>query len=327
MPRKDVAETGVVIGFSNHRPEIVPLAARFMAQVDTVCLEEPPSKAFLPMLTRELGVEDYLLTLDLEYPEFSRRMCALLQELYEKGKRIVQVEPYLESLISIHERFAEGASPGDLPGGTALSTVYRAEHEATAALLAFYKAVSGGFDEVVHAVKRFARCDARRFAIRDRMRAEALAPWISRNRPVYVEAGQMHFALAGLLRKLLPGSVRILPRYLTAPKARALGGPAHLYGPGDILTLLYIFHPSGRDAREDLLAARALVYNKLIEKEETQEEDDTFFHTHDEIRVLRTTRKLDLEDCRHLYPSLRRMRSEEARKMVDDYLEFRRSPR
>ena len=53
--------------------------------------------------------------LDLEHPEFSRRMCVLLRELHRKGKRIVQVEPYPEHLISIHERFAEGAAPADLP--------------------------------------------------------------------------------------------------------------------------------------------------------------------------------------------------------------------
>jgi len=321
MPGEGIIDGDAVIGFSNHRPETVPFAAGFMECFDTICLEDPPSKAFVPMLDQEMAVEDYLLTLDLEYPEFSRRMCNLLREMHRKGKRIVQVEPYLEHLLSIHERFAAGAAPADLPEDTPVSVVYRAEHEATAALLAFYKAVAcAGFDEVVRAVKRFARVDARRFVIRDRMRAEALAPVIARDRSVYVEAGQMHFALPGFLRTLLSGAPRILPRFLTAPTARALGGPAHLYGPGDVLTLLYIFHPHGRDAREDLLAARALVYNKLIEKEETQEEDDALFHTRDEIRVLRTVQRLEVQDCRRLYPILRRVDSGEARRVVKDYL-------
>ena len=52
--------------------------------------------------------------------------------------------------------------------------MYRAEHVATKALIDFYRASGRGkFDTTVDAVKRFARADARRFALRDQMRAES----------------------------------------------------------------------------------------------------------------------------------------------------------
>ena len=50
---------------------------------------------------------------------------------------------------------------------------------------------------------------------------------------------------------------------------KSLGISRHLYGPGDILTLRYILRPGQPDPMEELLAARALIYNKLILKEET----------------------------------------------------------
>jgi len=316
------------IGFSTHRPEIVPLAAEQMARFDLICLEEPPSESFLPMLRREIAVEDYLLELDLEYPEFSRRMCRLLRDLHDRGKRVVQVEPFLEHLLAIHERFAAGEAPDDLPRGTPMFDVYEAEREATAALLAFYTAAAGaGFDRVIAAVKRFARSDARRFLLRDRMRARAIAPLISEARSSYVEAGQMHFALQRFLRRILPGTLRVVSRFLAAPQARAFGGPAHLYGPGDVLTLLYLFHPERDQPREDLLAARALVYNKIIEKEESEEGSDGFFHTKDEIQAIRTVRPLSVEDCRTLYPVLRRAGTAESRQAVKDYLRSQRKGR
>jgi hypothetical protein len=198
MSKNDVASGDAFIGFSSHRPEIVPLAAEYMAHAGVICLEEPPSESFLPMLNREVSVEDYLLTLDVGYPEFSRRMCHLLREMHARGKRIVQVEPFLEHLLHIHERFTAGDAPTDLPRGTPLFEVYEAERKATASLISFYAAAAdSGFERVVETVKQFARSDARRFVLRDRMRTLALAPVISREQsPLRMKSGPFEpFAL------------------------------------------------------------------------------------------------------------------------------------
>jgi len=51
----------ISVGFSIHRPEIVPVTARIMEQHDVIFLEEPPEASFENMLNSSLGVEDYLI--------------------------------------------------------------------------------------------------------------------------------------------------------------------------------------------------------------------------------------------------------------------------
>ena len=254
---------------ANHRPETIPLARRLMAAHDTILLEEPPDKRFEPMLDGEIAFDVYLEGQDLEYPEFSRRMARVLRERRQAGARLVQVEPFIDRLLSIHDRFANAEVPRDLPPGTDLYRVYCAEHLATKALIDFYQASgSDNFDTTVDAVKRFAQADARRFALRDQMRAEAMAVLLREPGKTYIEAGQIHYPLWRELRRRLPVGYPLRVHFLMADVVRKLGYRRHLFGPGDLLTLHYRFHPRGQFQAEDLFAARALIYNKLILKEE-----------------------------------------------------------
>ena len=102
------------MGLSLHRPEMIPLISEAMRRSEAIFLEEPPAPGFDQMIRGELSVEDYLLPIDVEYPAFSRDMCCLLRELHAEGKKIHQVEPFIESLLSIHEFFAEGHKPDDV---------------------------------------------------------------------------------------------------------------------------------------------------------------------------------------------------------------------
>ena len=104
----------VTVGLSTHRPEVLPLIAGSMKNHGAIFLEEPPTTGFRQMLNGAMSVDDYLMPIDVEYPEFSRRMCLLLQKLHQKGKHIHQVEPFLNNLIEIHNFFAQGHSPEDL---------------------------------------------------------------------------------------------------------------------------------------------------------------------------------------------------------------------
>jgi len=88
----------ITIGLSVHRPEMIPLIADWMRRHDAIFLEEPPADGFESMLAGALAVDVYLWSLDLEYPAFSRDMCHLLRKLQAKGKKIFQVEPFLEIL-------------------------------------------------------------------------------------------------------------------------------------------------------------------------------------------------------------------------------------
>ena len=306
---------------ANHRPETIPLAQRLMAVHDTILLEEPPDKRFAPMLDGKIAIDAYLEDQDLEYPEFSRRMAQILRERRQAGTRLVQVEPFVDLLLSIHDRFANGEGPRDLPAGSDLYRVYQAEHLATKALLDFYRA-SGrdNFDTTVDAVKRFARADAQRFALRDQMRAEAMVVLLRERGNTYIEAGQIHYPLWHELRKRLPTGYPLRVHFLMAAVVRELGTRRHLFGPGDLLTLYYRFHPQGRFPTEDLLAARALIYSKLILKEEIAADAGAYPHTRDELAVGGATDQLSLDDCRRLYPRVRRASTADSREIVRRYL-------
>jgi hypothetical protein len=201
-----------------------------------------------------------------------------------------------------------------------------AEREATAALIDFYDiSVQGAFGETLDAVKRFARADARRFALRDRMRASAIAPLLDEGGSVYIEAGQIHFPLFRELKRRLPDGYPLSVRFLMADVVKGMGRRRHLYGPGDRLTLLCRFHPERGFAEEDLLAGRALVYSKLIAKEEITHTRDPYPHTRDELRVDAVVRRLDLEDCRRLFPRICRASTAGARETVRRFLDARQA--
>ncbi|MBR9986707.1 MAG: hypothetical protein KFF68_12430 [Desulfosarcina sp.] len=306
---------------ANHRPETIPAAQRLMARHDAVILEEPRDPQFLSMLDGQMSIETYLETQELEYPEFSRRMANILRERHRAGTRLYQIEPFIDHLLAIHERFADGEGPSDLPVGTALHRVYLAEREATAALIDFYAvSTSGTFEATVEAVKRFALSDARRFALRDRMRAAAMVDVITAPGRTYIEAGLIHFPLWHALRRRLPSDFPLRVHFLMADAVRSMGYRSHLYGPGDLLTLHYRFHPQRRFQEEGLLAARALIYSKLIAKEEMIDAGEPYPHTRDELEVGAVTARLTLTDCRRLYPPIRRASTTTAREMVRHYL-------
>jgi hypothetical protein len=312
----------ITVGLSVHRPEMISVLAEWMRRNDAIFLEEPPAPGFEQMLEGTLDVEVYLRELDVEYPAFSRDMCYLLQELKTQGKKIYQVEPFLEILLQIHEFFAEGHRPAELSENSIQYPVYLAERNATKALLAYYQTVmTGSFEDTIAAVKQFARLDAARFRLRDSLRAQELSRLVEQYRSSFVEAGVIHYSLWRLLRRQTSQRVQVQPIFLADTALASMGERSHLYGPGDQLTLLYIFHPNITSTiREQVLAARSIIFSKIIEKEEMTENLDTFPHLRDEIACIRSLKQLSLDDCRRLFPLVRRAKSAVARRMVVEYL-------
>ncbi len=310
----------LTIVYSNHRPETLPFAANLMRRHQAVVLEDPPDPNFDAMLSGAYSIDSYVSGLDTEYPEFSRRCCQILRELKGEGVRLFQVEPFLEQLLTIHEMFADGKSPRDIPKSTPLMTVYLAEKKATGALIDFYEtAARGGFHRVMAALKRFARIDAARFRIRDRMRAQALSDLASNLDSVYIEAGTMHVWLRQEMRRRLLGRA-ISSHHLMASEVKALTGRSLLLGPGDALTLVYIFDPQAKGSRCDRLAARSLIYNKIVGKVELMDRHGTYPHLREEHRAKTMVCRLEIEDCEALFPVIRRTGTNEANARVMDYL-------
>jgi len=302
---------------------MIPFTAGLMKQHEAIFLEEPPAAGFEDMLAGTLSVEDYLRPIDVEYPAFSRAMCHLLRELKAEGKQIFQVEPFLVALLDIHDFFASGGTPQELQRDSLLVPVYLAERRATGALLAYYRTVmTGSFEESLEAIKQFARYDAARFRLRDSLRAQALERLIQLFRSAYIEAGVIHYSLWRLLQKRVSSSKDLRLVFLADQALSTIGRKGHLYGPGDQLTLLYIFHPDlNQPKREAVLAARALVYAKLITKNEIAEASNTVPHLLDERACIQMTARLSLDDCRQLFPKVRRAGTHKAHEIVEDFLD------
>lgn len=311
------------IGLGVHRPEMIPYMADAMRHHDVICLEEPPTEEFNQMLEGLMPVDDYIAMTDTEYPAFGRELCRLLCQLHAGGKKILQVEPYLEILFGIHAFFADGHGPEDLARDSIHYPVYLAERNATGALLRFYgTSTAGAFDETLDAVMQFARLDAARFRLRDSLRAQALAAIFEKHAPVYVEAGLMHYPLWRLLRRELGPGYPVRVMFLAEHASRANEAKGHFYSPGDRLTLLYVFHSNfDHPERERLLAARALVYSKLIVKTEILDGAGGMPHLLDEMECIHLSNRLVLDDCRRLFPMIRRVGNERARQIVAEYLD------
>jgi len=311
----------VSVLYTTHRPETVDVLFEEMSRHEAVFLEEPPAADFVDMLEGRVPIDDYLMNRDDEYPEFARRSCRTFQALHRNGILLFQVEPYMEELIGIHEFFAEGAGPSDLTPATARHRVYMAEHLATRALLDFYRvSLAGTFVETVAAVRAFARADADRFRLRDEMRADALAEVVGDYGSPAVEAGYMHALLWRLLKRRAAADARVRPVYLMREQMAEAGARRRNLGPGDVLTLHYLFHPAKDGSVLDLLAARSLMYAKLLEKEEMIGRAGQFPHLKNEMETNRITDVLSYEDCRRLYPLIRRSSTAKARRIVLGYM-------
>jgi hypothetical protein len=181
--------------------------------------------------------------------------------------------------------------------------------------------MTGSFDDSLDAVKRFARLDAARFRLRDSLRVHALTKLVKKFESSFIEAGEIHYGLWRMLRQNMPQEFRVRPVFLAGAALKRLGINGHFYGPGDRLTLLYIFHPLiYGTSRERLLAARSLIYTKLIQKQELTADVESFPHLRNDIACIQTVDKLSLSDCRHLFPRLRHANTSEVLQFVSDYL-------
>jgi len=311
----------ITIGFSSHRLEVLPYAEEEMQRHEAIVLEEAPEADWGAVLAEKISVRAYLEDKDMGFPEFSEGQLEMLRGLHGQGKAILQVEPYLEKLIRIHELLADGRPPEEVEARPELREVYAAERLTSGALIAFYAAAhTAPFPRVVAAVKDFARADAVRFRLRDSLRAGALASLVGSFSRLYVEAGHIHLYLFRALRRALAGRARLRPVFLMAFRTLPTLKRPRPVGPGDLLTMRRVFGVVPAPHREDLLAARSLIYLKLLQKTEMAPGADPTPHLTDEIRASRLVETLSWGDCAVLYPRVRQTAPAEAVALVAKYV-------
>lgn len=310
----------ITVCYSTHRLETLELTTELMHDHDVIILEEPPHSDFAKMLSGAVDIEDHLLELDTGYPEFSKAQYEVLQHVSRIGKKVTQIEPYLENLIRIQLFFADGHSPDEIERNTISHAVYSAERNATKALIDYYKVVRGDdFDEILKIMNAFAMSDAARFTLRDTLRVDGIFKKLENGKNVYIEAGSIHLLLYSLLSKRLlkPWHLRLYSADREA--VRRLGLRGNIFSPGDKLTLYYIWGRKVSEQKWQLECARSLIYSKIVEKEEIVKAATEFPHTLNEFKSIAAVRKLSVEDCKRLFERVRYLPTEEAATEVSAY--------
>jgi hypothetical protein len=291
-----------------------------MRQHQAVLLEEPETPGFGKMLTGEMSIDDYLRDADFEFMEFSRHSCNLFQNLYRRGTRLFQVDPFIDRLNEIHELFATGGKPRDIRPDSTRGQVYAAERGWSAALIAYYEnCLIAPFAKVVELVKQFAREDAARGLLRDKLRAQAIRAIAPSFSTLYVEAGTLHIPLLNQLANRLPAGSHLRPVYLLAPVLRRLCQRRQTLGPGDKLTLRYCYRPDYTGPQADLLAARSLIHAKILIKREIVGAPGEVPHAHNETLANALVDDLSFSACEKLYALIKYKSTEEAAAIARQY--------
>jgi hypothetical protein len=311
----------ITIGFSSHRAEIIPFARPVMEQHQIIVLEEPPHPKFADMLKGGLSITDYLMEIDTGFPEFERLMCKEVRWLHQKGKKLLQVEPYLERLLDIHEYFAGGMKPVEVLNMAHLKTVYLVEKAATGALINYYACSIGkDFKQVVGSVKAFANADAQRSKLRSILRGDAIGN-MDTTKKIFVETGYIHYPLYRCLLNDFKGNQNIRIVYIMQPVFKKLRCKRRNMGPGDILTLYYALNIPIKEDFANVLAARSLIYTQLIQTEEMLPDHSNMTpHSLDEALVNRLVDRLEFEDCRRIYSKIRFKNRSESLDIVKSYV-------
>ncbi len=315
----------ITLCYSTHRPETLALTARIMQTHDVILLEEPHHPDFHKALGGKLCLEDHLLEYDREYPAFTLGQYRLLQQLYQAGKTVVQVEPYWDHLLWIQYFLAEDHRPDEIFPNTPVHAVYCAERDATKNLLEYYKKVRGhDFQTILAAMNSFAMADARRFILRDSLRAKRIVDLLIPGKSTYIEAGSIHLLLKPLLSKSLSAEWQLQSRDIDREAMRMLNLQGCLFSPGDELTLDYIFGRRVSRKQWQLRCAQTLIYSRIVLKEEISGTDGDFPHTRNEIRSIAAVKKLSIAECRTLFQQIRSVNQADAYDITATYLKTAR---
>jgi len=292
-----------------------------MQDHDVIILEEPCHDDFAEVLGGTIELREHLLELESGYPEFTLGQYRMLQKFSQAGKQILQVEPYLELLLSIQYFLAEDHSPEEIEPNTVAHSVYSAERDATGKLIDYYQEVRGdNFREILSAMNSFAKADAARFILRDSLRVNRILEVLVPGKHTYIEAGSIHLLLSRLLGKSLSEEWYLQVHSIDRAVVRMLNHTGSLFSPGDELTLSYIWGRSVSRGTWELKCAQALIYSIIVRKEETFNTDETFPHTRNDIESIAAVKNLSIDACRILFQRIRTLPSEEAALLVKNYL-------
>ncbi len=169
------------ICFAPHWVELLSELRKFIENADIIILEEPPNDFFKSMLDGIISVDEYMQLLSEEtfslkpaFPLYTSQLCFILKSMHMRGKRIFQIEPYLEiveeiyKFIDEHEQQNVNAEEiiSMIKGSQRFNLVYENEHITYKLLLEYYNSWSKGFDDVIDTLLNYSRAEAKRLILR-----------------------------------------------------------------------------------------------------------------------------------------------------------------
>lgn len=294
----------VKVVFLAHRVEFLELLREEVEGYTTIILEEPEDRLLKRFLDGYLSLEDYVKLSNTSFPVYTMHQARLLKDLHSKGVEIIQVEPYLEIIEEIYQSIEIGRFE-EYSIDLRVKKVLEVEKDVVGALINYQEElIRGNFDRIVSRIIEFAKKDAERFKLRDRMRAEAISD-LKIDGEIVVEAGYLHILLPRYLEEkgIRTSTVNLVE------KASILNNLKLMENPGDILTKAYMME-IGLGEDERLKAAQSLLYLLLISRgEKTPTHEILFPHLVEEIEIINKINNLDYEECKEEFYRIYRKRA------------------
>lgn len=312
----------IIVGHSRHWIEAISEMKKYMENCDLIILEEPEDELFDEMLRGEISVEEYIRHLKEDcfaktpaFPKFSSSLYNVLVELFERGIRIIQVDPYMSALDNIYSIIynMEGNASTDeilstIERDPVLKEVYRVEKMRAAASIKYYS-LFNNFNKAIEAIKELSRAEAEMLKLRIELRASEICKRVcldNANR-IYVEAGDLHTPLSGKLARNLRKSgikAEITPVFhLSGAVSRITGGKLKYIFPPSHTIVLRRYWGIKEDDYDDILAARSLIRMIFLERgtERMPSSHEENPKMRSEIAIDRFVSSLDLEGCRKIF--------------------------
>lgn len=295
----------VEVVLTSHRVEFLPMLRDEALSADIIVLEEPRNQNLYRFLKNEITAEEYVRSLDTSFPIYTYFLSDLLKNLYQMGKQILQIEPYLETIQRIQRSIEEGTF-SEVTKDDEAERIRLIEKKSFGAFIEYQEAfMRGDFEELVEKTIEFSKVDAERFRFRDRLRFQKILELIDEVKSKSDDPGLKLLIEAGSIHSFLPSSLEhslesdyIRSLNLKEEAAKMLGLEI-VKNPGTRLTEVFIREMEMEEGEIETLGARSLVYiSKISPEEMLPENSNRFPHLLEELKITKEVDRMDYATCK-----------------------------
>lgn len=287
------------IEFLKHLDEVV-----FKNKCKFFLIETPEIDSFYDYLLGRITVDDFLLDIELEYPEFTKELHILAKKIFDNYKiSVIPVDPYAK--ISQEVKIAAFFKKLNEVLRDLLSKyIAILELRISQVLRDYYLAQARkDFDKLVELTVKFAKLDAQRIKFRCELRARKIAELIKSGMLhglIIIHTYHLHDILVRYLQeKLKDVEIEVINLQKIVLNKLGISMPTH---PGRELTLRYVYGEKIDPEEERLLGARSVLYVRLIPKHELRPSNEIEYpHTLKDLEILSFVNRLSYDECKSYF--------------------------